>query len=36
VHLLAAMDHASRMVLAQRQVGGTPAEAPSYQVLLEP
>jgi hypothetical protein len=36
VHLLAAMDHASRMVLAQRQVGGAPAEVPSYQVLLEP
>jgi hypothetical protein len=32
VHLLAAMDHASRTVLAQRQVGG----APAYQLLLEP
>jgi predicted transposase YbfD/YdcC len=36
VHLLAAMDHASRAVLAQRQVGGAPEEVPAFQPLLEP
>jgi predicted transposase YbfD/YdcC/Arc/MetJ family transcription regulator len=36
VHLLAAMDHASRAVLAQRQVGGAPEEVCAFQPLLEP
>jgi DDE_Tnp_1-associated len=36
VHLLAAMDHASRAVLAQRQVGGAPEEVPAFRPLLEP
>jgi predicted transposase YbfD/YdcC len=36
VHLLAAMDHASRAVLAQRQVGGAPEEVPAFAPLLEP
>ncbi len=35
VHLLAAMDHASRAVLAQRQVGGAPDEVPAFQPLLD-
>jgi predicted transposase YbfD/YdcC len=34
VHLLAAMEHASRAVLAQRQVGGAPEEVPAFQPLL--
>jgi predicted transposase YbfD/YdcC len=34
VHLLAAMDHATRMVLAQRQVDGAPGEVPAFQPLL--
>jgi Transposase DDE domain len=34
VHLLAAMDHATRAVLAQRQVGGAPEEVPAFQPLL--
>jgi predicted transposase YbfD/YdcC len=33
-HLLAAMDHATRVVLAQRQVDGTPGEVPAFQPLL--
>ncbi len=33
VHLLACMDHASRAVLAQRQVGGAPGEVPGLQPL---
>jgi predicted transposase YbfD/YdcC len=33
-HLLAAMDHTSRAVLAQRQVGGAPEEVPAFQPLL--
>jgi predicted transposase YbfD/YdcC len=36
VHLLAAMDHQRRTVLAQRQVGGAPEEAPAFAPLLEP
>jgi predicted transposase YbfD/YdcC len=36
VHLLAAMDHTSRAVLAQRQVGGAPEEVPSFAPLLAP
>jgi predicted transposase YbfD/YdcC len=36
VHLLAAMDHTSRAVLAQRQVGGAPEEVPAFAPLLEP
>jgi hypothetical protein len=36
VHLLAAMDHATRVVLAQRQVNGAPGEVPGFQPLLEP
>jgi predicted transposase YbfD/YdcC len=35
VHLLAAMDHASRAVLAQRQVGGAPEEVGALAPLLE-
>jgi predicted transposase YbfD/YdcC len=35
VHLLAAMEHASRAVLAQRQVGGAPEEVPAFQPLLD-
>jgi predicted transposase YbfD/YdcC len=35
VHLLAAMDHTSRAVLAQRQVGGAPEEVPAFQPLLD-
>jgi predicted transposase YbfD/YdcC len=34
VHLLACMDHASRVVLAQRQVDGAPGEVPGLQPLL--
>jgi hypothetical protein len=34
VHLLAAMDHATRAVLAQQQVGGAPEEVPAFQPLL--
>jgi hypothetical protein len=36
VHLLAAMDHTSRAVLAQRQVGGAPEEVPAFGPLLAP
>jgi predicted transposase YbfD/YdcC len=36
VHLLAAMDHTSRAVLAQRQVGGAPEEVCAFQPLLAP
>jgi predicted transposase YbfD/YdcC len=36
VHLLAAMDHQRRTVLAQRQVGGAPEEVPAFALLLEP
>jgi predicted transposase YbfD/YdcC len=35
VHLLAAMDHATRAVLAQCQVGGAPEEVPAFQPLLD-
>jgi predicted transposase YbfD/YdcC len=35
VQLLAAMDHTSRAVLAQRQVGGAPEEVPAFQPLLD-
>jgi predicted transposase YbfD/YdcC len=34
VHLLAAMDHATRSVLAQRQVNGAPGEVPGFRPLL--
>jgi predicted transposase YbfD/YdcC len=34
VHLLAAMDHASRAVLAQHQVNGAPGEVPGFVPLL--
>ena len=34
VHLLAAMDHATWAVLAQRQVNGAPGEVPGFQLLL--
>jgi hypothetical protein len=34
VHLLAAMDHSTRTVLAQRQVDGAPGEVPAFQPLL--
>ena len=34
VHLLAAMDHTTRAVLAQRQVDGAPGEVPGFQPLL--
>jgi predicted transposase YbfD/YdcC len=34
VHLLAAMDHATRAVLAQRQVNGAPGEVPALRPLL--
>jgi len=33
-HLLAAMDHATRAVLAQRHVDGAPGEVPAFQPLL--
>jgi DDE_Tnp_1-associated len=36
VHLLAAMDHASTAVLAQRQVGGAPEEVPAFAPLVAP
>jgi DDE_Tnp_1-associated len=35
LHLLAAMDHATRAVLAQRQVDGAPGEVPAFQPLLD-
>jgi predicted transposase YbfD/YdcC len=35
VHLLTAMDHTSRAVLAQRQVGGAPEEVPGVRPLLD-
>jgi len=35
VHLLAAMDHTTRAVLAQQQVGGAPEEVPAFTPLLE-
>jgi predicted transposase YbfD/YdcC len=35
VHLLACMDHATRAVLAQRQVDGAPGEVPAFQPLLD-
>jgi predicted transposase YbfD/YdcC len=34
VHLLAAMDHATRAVLAQRHVDGAPGEVPGFRPLL--
>jgi hypothetical protein len=34
VHLLAAMDHTTRAVLAQRRVDGAPGEVPAFQPLL--
>jgi predicted transposase YbfD/YdcC len=34
VHLLAAMEHTSRKVLAQREVDGPPSEVPGFQPLL--
>jgi predicted transposase YbfD/YdcC len=34
VHLLAAMDHTSRAVLAHQQVGGAPEEVPAFPPLL--
>jgi hypothetical protein len=34
VHLLACMDHATRAVLAQQQVGGAPEEVPAFAPLL--
>jgi predicted transposase YbfD/YdcC len=34
VHLLAAMDHTTRAVLAQRQVNGAPGEVPAFRPLL--
>jgi predicted transposase YbfD/YdcC len=36
VHLLACMDHATRAVLAQCQVGGAPEEVPAFAPLLAP
>jgi predicted transposase YbfD/YdcC len=35
VHLLAAMEHATRAVLAQRQVGGAPEEVTAFAPLLD-
>jgi hypothetical protein len=35
VHLLACMDHTTRAVLAQQQVGGAPEEVPAFTPLLE-
>jgi hypothetical protein len=35
-HLLAAMDHKTRAVLAQRQVGGAPEEVTAFAPLLAP
>src|SRR6266511_4040984 len=34
VHLLSAMEHTTRAVLAQRQVNGAPGEVPGFQPLL--
>jgi predicted transposase YbfD/YdcC len=34
VHLLAAMDHTTRAVVAQREVDGAPGEVPAFQPLL--
>jgi hypothetical protein len=34
-HLLAAMDHTTRQVLAQRQVAGAPEEVPAFAPLLD-
>ena len=34
MHLLAAMEHATRAVLAQRQVGGAPEEVAAFTPLL--
>jgi predicted transposase YbfD/YdcC len=34
VHLLAVMEHATRAVLAQREVNGAPGEVPAFQPLL--
>jgi hypothetical protein len=34
VHLLACMEHATRAVLAQRQVDGAPGEVPGFQLLV--
>jgi hypothetical protein len=34
VHLLAAMDHATRAVVAQHQVDGAPGEVPGFRPLL--
>jgi predicted transposase YbfD/YdcC len=34
VHLLAAMDHTTRAVLAQREVDGAPGEVPGFQPFL--
>jgi predicted transposase YbfD/YdcC len=36
VHLLATMDHTTRAVLAQRQVGGAPEEVTAFAPLLAP
>jgi predicted transposase YbfD/YdcC len=36
MHLLAAMEHTSRRVLAQREVDGAPGEVPGFVPLLEP
>jgi len=36
VHLLACMEHTSRAVLAQQQVGGAPEEVPAFAPLLAP
>jgi hypothetical protein len=36
VHLLACMDHTTRAVLAQRQVGGAPEEVTAFAPLLAP
>jgi hypothetical protein len=36
VHLLAAMDHTSRVVPTQRQVGGAPEDLYAFQPLLAP
>jgi hypothetical protein len=36
VHLLAAMDHASPAVLAQRQVGGAPEAVSAFTPLVAP
>jgi hypothetical protein len=35
VHLLAATEHTTRAVLAQRQVDGAPGEVPAFQPLLD-